>query len=172
MAGDSSYASVSSSSSFSSHSSYSSYSTEGHSMNIIAICNQKGGVGKTATCCQLAAKLAETSRVLVIDMDPQGNATANFGVELEPGQATIAHVLEAARQNTPAGAIAQAVVPAVDTWGHIDVVPSDRALAAYDRAVDSYREQWLQAVLADLGDTYDCCCATARRRSGTSPTTP
>ena len=78
---------------------------------ILTITNQKGGVGKTTTCVNLAASLAATKhRVLMVDMDPQGNATMGSGVDKHHLKNSVYDVLmgevsieDAIIDNAPAG---------------------------------------------------------------------
>jgi chromosome partitioning protein len=117
---------------------------------ILAITNQKGGVGKTTTGVNLAASLAATrQRVLLVDLDPQGNATMGSGIEKRTLQQTIYQVL--------LGEAQIADVRVRSTNGNYDVVPANRELAGAEvELVDlEQRETRLKSALATLANDYD-----------------
>ncbi|MFP4208594.1 MAG: ParA family protein [Wenzhouxiangella sp.] len=95
---------------------------------IVAVANQKGGVGKTTTALNLAAGLAELDRrVLLIDMDPQGNSTTGCGIELEEHAATVCEVLLGER---PAGDLVRRVEAM-----RFDLIPANGDLTAAEVAL-------------------------------------
>lgn len=126
---------------------------------ISAIVNQKGGVGKTALTTNLAHVLAtvENSSVLVVDADPQANATSIFGLELSPTSFTLNDVL-ADVANGGTGAAQEAIVPATQEWrgnNTLDILPAERALASRETDITIGREARLRRSLAPVRKSYD-----------------
>jgi chromosome partitioning protein len=111
---------------------------------IIAVVNQKGGVGKTTTTVNLSASLvAMKRRVLVVDLDPQGNATTGAGIDKRACKRTVYHVL--------LGEAGVGEVRVHSDSGGFDLVPSNRELAGAEvELVDlPEREKRLRDALAE-----------------------
>ncbi|MFT6286294.1 MAG: chromosome partitioning protein [Alcanivorax sp.] len=117
---------------------------------IIAIANQKGGVGKTTTCINLSASLAAMKqRVLLVDLDPQGNATMGSGIDKHDVERSIYDVLV---NRAP---LSQVVCRAQESG--FDVLPANSDLTAAEVEllnVDG-RERRLRAALLEGGQNYD-----------------
>ncbi len=117
---------------------------------IVAIANQKGGVGKTTTCINLAASMAATKRkVLVIDLDPQGNATMASGVDKYQVDATAYELLV---EDVPFEEVV-----CTSTSGNYDLIAANGDVTAAEiKLMEVFaREVRLKHALASVRDNYD-----------------
>ncbi len=117
---------------------------------VVAIANQKGGVGKTTTCVNLAASLAHVKkRILLVDMDPQGNATMGCGVNKNKLTCSVNDLLMDRKS------LSEVLIK--DTQAGFDVLPGNGQLTEAEVGLLSVdqRERRLQKILQEVKHEYD-----------------
>lgn len=117
---------------------------------IVAVANQKGGVGKTTTAVNLAASLANEGRAtLLVDCDPQANSTSSLGFQRDPARRTLYHVLAL---DEPLETVKTATL-----LDRLELIPSDKNLvgATVELLEADEREHQLKRALAPIRGKYD-----------------
>lgn len=117
-------------------------------VQVIAVVNQKGGVGKTTTCVNLAASIAlKGKKVLVLDLDPQGNASTSLGVDEKKNKMYQFLIGEESFDNV----VTQTVIPS------LDIIPTDNSLVGAEvELVSSFsREAKLKEAIKEISSKYE-----------------